>query len=459
VNLRLVPQTIAAVAMATKLQLLVTEQDFCLQKLQITASLAHVALDISVVKDKKAESPTISPQQLFPALRTRFGVVSGSLAILRYLASLREDAELTGVNVFEQSSVDEWLEFSFTSIEANAKLFLGHSAKGATPEAEDGLKHASSSLLAQLVLVERHLASKTFLVGERLSIADISLVAAVNTVFSTLVHTPGKDTKLQHLTRWFMTVRHQPAVLAILGEIKMETKAAVSAPSSAPRDCLPSALTATDTFLPTSRFKRSRQRISDVFAAGESLIGQEIIVCGWSKTTREAAAGKLAFISLNDGTVFDSLQVVAERGKTTGFEQVAKAGGTHASFRITGNVVKSPGKGQTIEVHATALEVLGAITDPAEYPLPKGKHSIEYLRDILHLRPRSNIMSAVQRIRNACAFATHTFFQDRGFSYVHTPIITGSDCEVRLHPPGAYTLQSCVYVHVVTHLYVIAGCG
>ncbi|RYG39867.1 hypothetical protein EON68_04935, partial [archaeon] len=144
---------------------------------------------------------------------------------------------------------------------------------------------------------------------------------------------------------------------------------------------------------------------------------------------REAAAGALAFVALSDGSTFESLQVVAEKSKTAGFEVIATSGGTHASFRATGQLVASPAAGQAVELHATRIELLGAVKENASYPLSKKRHTVEYLRDIQHLRPRTNLMGAVSRIRNACAYATHKFFQDRGFAYVHTPIITGSDCE------------------------------
>lgn len=103
-------------------------------------------------------------------------------------------------------------------------------------------------------------------------------------------------------------------------------------------------------------------------------------VCGWARTTREAGAGSLQFVAVNDGSTFDSLQVVAEKGKTEGFEAIAKSGGTGASFRFVGTVVKSPAKGQDVELAATAVEVLGAVQEASSYPLAKKKHSLEYLR-------------------------------------------------------------------------------
>lgn len=174
-----------------------------------------------------------------------------------------------------------------------------------------------------------------------------------------------------------------------------------------------------------------RTRVSDLLRAGAAAIGSTITLCGWARTIREQGAGSLAFIAVSDGSGPETIQVVAERGKTANFEALAACGGTGASLRVLGTVVKSPAKGQEVEVTANEIAVLGIVQDPMHYPLPKGRATLEYLREIQHLRPRTNTISAVARIRNACAYATHKFFNERGFLYVHTPIITTSDCEVR----------------------------
>jgi len=138
----------------------------------------------------------------------------------------------------------------------------------------------------------------------------------------------------------------------------------------------------------------------------------------------------VAFIKFNDGSTFKEMQAVLEKG-TKGWEELGTIG-AGASVRVVGEVVESQGKGQVVEVSCTGaemgVEVLGAV-DGASYPLAKKRHSIEFLRTIAHLRPRSNMIGAVSRVRNALADATHRFFQDRGFLYVHTPIITTADCE------------------------------
>ncbi|NRB76355.1 MAG: asparagine--tRNA ligase [Verrucomicrobiales bacterium] len=150
----------------------------------------------------------------------------------------------------------------------------------------------------------------------------------------------------------------------------------------------------------------------------------EIQVKGWVRTKRDSKA--FSFIELNDGSCLANLQIVAD-ATLDGYEENIVHLTTGASVAVTGNVVESQGKGQRWEMQATAIEVLG--TADEDFPLQKKGHSMEFLRSIAHLRPRSNLFGAVFRVRSRMALAIHQFFQDQGFVYVHTPIITASDCE------------------------------
>ncbi len=150
---------------------------------------------------------------------------------------------------------------------------------------------------------------------------------------------------------------------------------------------------------------------------------QGVVVNGWARTIRTSA--KVAFLALNDGSCFDSIQVVLSPDLSN-YDAIIKAG-NGAAFCVEGDLVESPGKGQRWEVKATSVSIWGGTTE--DYPLQKKRHGFEFLRTIAHLRPRTNAFGAVFRIRNAAAFAIHHFFQERGFLYVHTPIITGSDAE------------------------------
>jgi asparaginyl-tRNA synthetase len=153
-------------------------------------------------------------------------------------------------------------------------------------------------------------------------------------------------------------------------------------------------------------------------------LGNTLTVCGWIRTVREQK--NFAFIELNDGSTLSSLQIIVEQ-TVPNYADLLKQLSTGASIAVTGELVESPGQKQKWELKAARVEVFG--TCPEEYPLQKKRHSFEFLRSIAHLRPRTNTQGAVSRIRNALAFATHLFFQERDFLYVHTPIITASDCE------------------------------
>jgi asparaginyl-tRNA synthetase len=148
-----------------------------------------------------------------------------------------------------------------------------------------------------------------------------------------------------------------------------------------------------------------------------------VSVSGWIRTLR--VSKNLGFIELNDGSFFAGVQIVFQ-DTIPNFDAVSKLG-TGSAIAVNGKVVASPGKEQSFEIAADAIEIIGACD--SDYPLQKKRHSFEYMRTIAHLRPRSNTFSAVFRLRSLLAHAIHTFFQDRGFVYVHTPIITGSDCE------------------------------
>ena len=167
-----------------------------------------------------------------------------------------------------------------------------------------------------------------------------------------------------------------------------------------------------------------RMRIAAIFADQESLGGKEVTVCGWARTIRDMKT--FGFIELNDGSCFKNLQVVMSAEELHNYKEIA-AQNVGASLIVRGTVVLTPDAKQPLEVKAHAIEVEGKSTP--DYPLQKKRHSVEFLRTIQHLRPRTNLFSATFRVRSAAAYAVHEFFQSRGFVYVQTPIITGSDCE------------------------------
>ena len=159
-------------------------------------------------------------------------------------------------------------------------------------------------------------------------------------------------------------------------------------------------------------------------ALRRSDFGAEINVKGWVRTKR--GNKNVSFIALNDGSTINNIQVVADIEKFG--DDYLKPITTGACISVTGTLVESPAQGQSVEVHAEAIEIYGT-ADPATYPLQKKGHTLEFLREIAHLRPRTNTFGAIFRIRHNMAMAIHTYFHERGYFYFHTPLITASDCE------------------------------
>jgi aspartyl/asparaginyl-tRNA synthetase len=158
--------------------------------------------------------------------------------------------------------------------------------------------------------------------------------------------------------------------------------------------------------------------------AGEAYFGQSVYVGGWTSNFRYSK--KVAFIDLSDGSTHHVLQVVAD-AKTAGWASIESIS-RGASLLVRGTILATPKADQPFELQAAEIEILG-LCDATTYPMTKPLHSLEHLRKIAHMRPRYPPLAAVMRVRNALAFATHTFYQQQGFVYVHAPIITASDCE------------------------------
>jgi asparaginyl-tRNA synthetase len=170
--------------------------------------------------------------------------------------------------------------------------------------------------------------------------------------------------------------------------------------------------------------KKKRDKIIDLLKNQTS--GQEVLVKGWVRTRRDSKGG-FSFIEINDGSCLNSIQVVADHSLAS-YATASPNLHTGSCVAVAGELVQSQGKGQSMEVRASEIKVYGA-ADAEKYPLQKKRHSFEFLREIAHLRPRTNTFGAVMRVRNCLAFSIHKFFNDRGFIYLNTPIITTSDCE------------------------------
>ncbi len=164
--------------------------------------------------------------------------------------------------------------------------------------------------------------------------------------------------------------------------------------------------------------------IAQLYRDAAAYADKEVLINGWIRTSRFSS--NLGFIELNDGTFFRNLQLVMDKGTFEKFDEASRYG-VGSAIIATGRIVLTPQAKQPFEMHVTDVELEGAC--PSDYPLQKKRHSLEFLRTIAHLRPRTNTFSAVFRVRSVAAAAIHRFFQDRGFVYTHTPLITASDCE------------------------------
>ena len=166
-----------------------------------------------------------------------------------------------------------------------------------------------------------------------------------------------------------------------------------------------------------------RQRIKELFLLKEQYSTQKVTICGWVRSNRSQA--QFGFLNVNDGSYFESVQVVYD-AKLPNFEQISKIR-VGSSVKIVGIVILTPEMKQPFELHAETVELLGDC--PENYPIQPKRHTREFLREVAHLRPRTNLFSAVFRIRSVAAYAIHSYFQERGYVYVHTPLITCADCE------------------------------
>src|SRR3954465_7677759 len=167
-------------------------------------------------------------------------------------------------------------------------------------------------------------------------------------------------------------------------------------------------------------------RIASVLA-GQAPVGSRIPVEGWIPPRRDSKAG-LSFLAVHDGSCHAPLQVVAP-AELANYQTDVLRITTGCAVRVTGEVVASQGKGQSVEIRAESIEVVGWVDDPDHYPMQPKRHTMEYLREVAHLRPRTNIIGAVTRVRHTLAQAVHRFYHERGFFWIHTPIVTASDAE------------------------------
>ncbi len=320
------------------------------------------------------------------------------------------------------AQVDQWLDFTANDVEVPVQALK---QSGGLDKLK---KRVESDLARSFAILEARLAVSTYLAGHDLTVADVCAAVAVNDAVAAELAKAGES-----VSRWIDTVTNHPAYLKSTGAVAKGPSG-----SSGPTADLGLQMSGVPPPVKPSLYRRSRLRVKELFE-DRAHVGTTVTVAGWARTVRAADAGRILFVELNDGSTNLSVQCVLS-STTTGFESAkpANSGGTGASFEIVGEVVESQGKGQAVEIKAVKATLIGPVYGgDAEgkqiggklYPLSKKGHSLEHLRTHAHLRPRAKVHAAAMRIRHAMAFATHKFFNDNGFLYIHTPIVTCADCE------------------------------
>lgn len=356
---------------------------------------------------------------------------------MKILASFNPLYNLKGSTEYDQAQVESWLTYGVTNIEVPISALK---ASSSSSELTNSIKN---DLESALFVINSHVMSSTYMVGDDVTIADIALVCALREATDAQLWNPkSTDEKLTNITKWYSSVSSldffQEALTNFLSSGLEATS--ISTTSVSAVDGGSNGVISFHGVAPpvvNKLYKRNRIRIKEILAQPANYYGKTVTVAGWTRTVRKAG-GKLLFLELNDGSCGTSLQCICEATETEGFEESKSSGGTGSSFQLVGIVNESPSEGQAVELKVTNAKLLGAVYGgDAEnktvggmvYPMSKKEHTLEHMRQHAHLRPRAGLHAAAMRIRHAMAYATHKFFHDNGFLYIHTPIITCADCE------------------------------
>jgi hypothetical protein len=330
--------------------------------------------------------------------------------MMRTVAAVAPASGLLGKNDLEDAMVDGWLSFVWSSIDLPMQVLADKDNKAIQKDVD-----------AALAKLEAHLTFQTYMVGHSITLADISLAVSLTSA----PPTEGEESS-SNLFRWYQTITNQAFFNGKPPAAASNSRGGIMLNGVAPP-------------VDNKLYRRHRVRIKEIIAdEGNGYVNTTVTVAGWARTTRNANKGTLLFVELNDGSTGSSLQCVLDSETTEGFEDCKNCGGTGASFQFVGTIIPSQGAGQAVEIAVTTGKLLGAVyggdvegntIGGKLYAMSKKAHTLEHLREHAHLRPRGRLHAAAMRIRHAMAYATHTFFHNNGFLYIHTPIITGADCE------------------------------
>jgi hypothetical protein len=420
------------------------------KKVLVAANYANVTISCETITAE--ECATISP--LAKSLVMIYGTADTTTsvtaiptthAMMRTIASLAPTSGLLGTSLSDDAIIDGWLSYIWNSIDLPLSSATG-------TEMDGDIQMALTTIELQLVSLGTTTKSVYLVGGDSPSLADISLAVSIQT--STTTTDVMKPTEGSALAKWYETITSQVNMDATTTTTTVSSSVSPSSDTVPVESSTTASTTATTAVavgeggimfngvpppVTSKMYRRHRIRIKEILANdGKDYIGETVTVAGWARTTRNANKGQLLFVELNDGSTGSSLQCVVDVEKSEGFEECKNSGGTGASFQFVGTLIPSEGAGQAVELSVTVGKLLGAVyggdvegntIGGAFYAMSKKAHSLEYMRENAHLRPRGRIHAATMRIRHAMAYATHTFFHNHGFLYIHTPIITGADCE------------------------------
>lgn len=410
-------------------------------KMLACAAISCIEIETKVATDEEISKISSFSDGLVLTLgdgKSSFGGTSTNL--MKIVASLNPASGRLGTCDFDMALVDSWLTYATTNFEVpiSALKNVSKSSENFDATLFEAIK---KDLALSITVIDSHLSSKSvaFLVGDQVTIADIALTVILKFAASDELWDPSStDQKTKQVCKWYNSMISQAFFEA------QNACMSTSQPSSQGGGITLSGIAPS---VQNKLYKRKRIRIKEVLQ-DTSLLGKSVTVSGWTRTVRKSS-GKLLFIEINDGSCGTSLQCICEASETDGFEDTKKSGGTGSSFQFTGTLEESSATGQAVELKVTQSKLLGAVYagDPKFetvggllYPMSKKGHTLEYMRENAHLRPRAGLHAAAMRIRHAMAYATHKFFNDNGFLYIHTPIITCADCEGAGEQFGVTTL-------------------
>jgi aspartyl/asparaginyl-tRNA synthetase len=399
----------------------------------LVANLSSIAVTQKIATTEELSSASPLAQGLALTLSNGSSFGGSSSYLMKTIATLAPASCLLGSGDHEAAQVDSWVTYGTTNFDVPIAALKAAIQAGGT--ADDSLVASiKKDIDYSISVLNCHLLPQTYMVGSQITVADIALALALRDAATEQLWDPSSDDeKTTHVRKWYNSLLTSDFWNHVTSSGRT---VATSEPTASCPDSKDVSLHGVAPAVKNKLYKRNRIRIKEVLN-DPSYVGKTVTVAGWTRTLRKAGA-QLLFLEINDGSCGASIQCTCEASATEGFEDAKKCGGTGSSFQLTGVLVESPSEGQVVELKVTIAKLLGAVyggdiqgntVGGMLYPMSKKAHTLEHMREHAHLRPRSGLHAAAMRVRHAMAYATHKFFHDHGFLYIHTPIITCADCE------------------------------